>query len=268
MTRPIKDFDGCSMASAVAAALLRWRFVHRGLKTRYLDHPAELRALRSALSPADVVVDIGAHKGSYLWSLSRAVPAGRAVAFEPQPFLADYLLRACRSAGLMNVVIEAAGVSGHSGKLTLDVIDQGTQSHGASFERALAEQHDCRQIDVPVVSLDDYFSDEKAKIGAIKIDVEGHELSVLEGATGVIDACRPTIVCESEERHKHAGHVAAVLDFLGARNYHAYFLAGSRWRPVAEFDPRLHQRRDGERFWEAPGYYSNFLFVPEHDQPF
>jgi len=250
------------MVAAEAGAFLKWRFVHRGLKAQYFDHRAELRALQSALSRPDIAVDIGAHKGRYLWSLSRAVPAGRAVAFEPQPFLADYLLRACRSAGLTNVVIEATGVSSRSGKLTLAVINQGTHSHGASFEAALAEQHDCRYVEVPVVSLDEYFSGEKAKIGAIKIDVEGHELSVLQGATGVIDAHRPTIVCESEDRHKNAGHVAAVLDFMSARNYRGYFLAGSRWRPAAEFDPRLHQRSDGDRFWQAPDYFNTFLFVP------
>jgi FkbM family methyltransferase len=250
------------MMAATAAGFLKWRFVHRGLKARHLGHRAELRALRSALSPSDVVIDIGSHKGSYLWSLSRAVPDGRAVAFEPQPFLADYLRRACCAAGLTNVVIEAAGVSSRSGKLTLAVINQGTHSHGASFEGALADRHECRYVEVPVVSLDEYFSGEKAKIGAIKIDAEGHELSVLQGARNVIDAHRPTIVCESEDRHKHAGHVAAVLDFIGARNYSAYFLTGSRWRPAAEFDPQIHQRTDGERFWEAPDYYSNFLFVP------
>jgi FkbM family methyltransferase len=250
------------MRTSQGSGFLKWRFIHRGLKARYLDHRAELSALQSALSPSDVAVDIGTHKGRYLWSLSRAVPNGRAVAFEPQPFLADYLLRACCSAGLTNVVIEPSAVSSRTGKLTLAIIDHGTHSHGASFEAALADQHDCRHLEVPIVSLDEYFSSEKAKIGAIKIDVEGHELSVLEGATGLIDAHRPTIVCEAEERHKHAGHVAALLDFICARNYSGYFLAGSRWRPVAEFDPRLHQRSEGERFWQAPDYYNNFLFVP------
>jgi FkbM family methyltransferase len=250
------------MLTPHGSELLKWRFIHRGLKTRYLDHRAELRVLQSALSPSDVAVDIGAHKGSYLWSLSRAVPNGRAVAFEPQPILADYLLRACRSAGLTNVVIEAAGVSNRCGKSMLAVLDQGTHSHGASFEEALPERNDCRQVEVPVVSLDEYFSDEKSKIGAIKIDVEGHELSVLEGGARVIDVHRPTIVCESEERHKPGGHVAAVVDFMTARSYSGYFLTGSQWRPVAEFDPRVHQRNHGKRFWEAPDYCNNFLFVP------
>lgn len=241
---------------------MEWHFIYRGLKARYRDQRAELKALLAALDPADVVVDIGAHKGSYLWSLSRAVPQGRAVAFEPQPQLADYLLRACRAAGLNNVVVEAAGVSDRSGVLKLAIPGEGAHSPGASFEAAVREREACRIIEVPTASLDEYFSDEASKIGAIKIDVEGHELRVLHGAAGVIDAHRPTILCECEERHAGEDHVAAVVDFMAGRNYRGFFVERSKLRPVAEFDLRIHQKQEGDRFWDAPGYCNNFLFKP------
>ena len=241
---------------------MEWHFIYRGLKARYRDQRAELRALLAALSPADVAVDIGAHKGSYLWSLSRAVPHGRAVAFEPQPQLADYLLRACRAAGLDNVVVEASGVSDRSGVLQLAVPGEGTHSPGASLEAAVREREACRIIEVKTASLDEYFSGETAKIGAIKIDVEGHELRVLHGAAGVIEAHRPTILCECEERHASGDHVAAVLDFMAGRNYRGFFVDRSKLRPVAEFDVRIHQKQEGDRFWDAPGYCNNFLFTP------
>jgi FkbM family methyltransferase len=240
----------------------KWHFIHRGLKTRYIDHRAELRALLGALSHTDVAVDVGAHKGSFVWSLSRAVPKGCVVAFEPQPFLASYLLRACRSAHLDNVVIEAAGVSHRSGRSKLAIIEGGTHSHGASFEAALAERERCRFIDVPTISLDDYFSGRQSKIGAIKIDAEGHELSVLKGAAAIIAAYRPTILCESEDRHKGSGNVAAVLDFMAEQSYSAYFFVKSKLRPVAEFDQRIHQRQAGERFWAAADYCNSFVFIP------
>jgi FkbM family methyltransferase len=240
----------------------KWRFIHRGLKTRYLDHRAELKALLAGLSPADVAVDVGAHKGSFVWSLSRAVPSGRVVAFEPQPYLAGYLRDACAAARLHNVVVEAAGVSDHRGTAVLSVIDSGTHSHGASFEAALAERERCRVIDVPTVALDDYFGGQPAHIGAIKIDAEGHELAVLKGAAGIIAAHRPTILCESEDRHKAGGTVAAVIAFMAAQNYSAYFFDQSVLRPAAEFDPHIHQRQGQGRFWEAPGYCNSFLFTP------
>jgi FkbM family methyltransferase len=245
---------------------MQWRFLYRGLKTRYRDQRAELGALLAALSPEQIAVDVGANKGGYLWALSRAVPRGRVVAFEPQPVLADYLRQACRSAGLRNVVIEAAGVSARSGKLLLAVPGGGASSPGASFEPAVAERESCRTIEVATVSLDDYFADEKSKIGAIKIDVEGHELSVLKGAVRLIAAHRPTILCECEQRHLSEGSVGAVLDFVRAQNYDGFFIDRSRLRPLSEFDPAIHQKQDGERFWDAAHYCNNFIFKPRPDK--
>ena len=85
---------------------MKWRFIYRGLKARYRDQRLELRALTQTLRSTDIAIDVGANKGSYLWSLSKAVPRGRVVAFEPQPLLADYLRQACQRAGLTNVQVE------------------------------------------------------------------------------------------------------------------------------------------------------------------
>jgi FkbM family methyltransferase len=196
--KPAFDRGGYSSCGASIPAMFiyvdlmtRLHFIHRGLKARYLDHRAELSALLAGLSPRDVVVDVGAHKGRYLWSLSRAVPKGRAIAFEPQPFLASYLLRACRSARLENVVVEAVGVSGQSGKSNLAIPGGGKYLHGASLEPTLIDEQTSHLIEVPTTSLDDYFSAEKSKIGAIKIDVEGHEMQVLKGAERLIRMHRP-----------------------------------------------------------------------------
>jgi FkbM family methyltransferase len=239
----------------------RLHFIHRGLKTRYLDHRAELNALLVGLSLRDVVVDVGAYKGSYLWSLSRAVPKGRAIAFEPQPFLATYLLQACRSARLDNVVVEAIAVSDQSGRSNLAIPGRGKYLHGASLEPTLidAQSH---LIEVATISLDDYFSAEKSKIGAIKIDVEGHEMQVLKGAERVISIHRPTILCECEERHRGIGSVAELLGFMAARNYSGFFFQKSKSRPVAEFNSRIHQKRLGERYWDNADYCNNFIFRP------
>jgi FkbM family methyltransferase len=251
----------CRKRSDAMSLAAKWRFIHRGIKARHIDHRAELRALLGALSHTDVAVDVGAHKGSFVWPLSRAVPKGHVVAFEPQPFLASYLRRACRSAHLDNVFVEGVGVSDRSGLKRLAIIEGGTHSHGASFEVALAEREPCRFIDVPVVSLDDYFSDQQSKIGAIKIDVEGHELSVLKGAVAIIAAYRPTILCEAEDRHKGSGTVATVLDFMANQNYNSYFFMKSKLRPVSEFDQTIHQRDIGGRFWNAADYCNSFLFT-------
>jgi FkbM family methyltransferase len=242
-----------------------WRFVYRGLKARYRDERLEIAALLSGLSAESVAVDVGANKGSYLWPLARAVPKGKVVAFEPQPVLAEYLKQACKSTGFTNVVVEAAGVSARPGKLTLTVPGTGRDSPGASFEQTANLRGPHRQIDVPVVSLDDYFSAEQRTIGAVKIDVEGHELSVLKGGAQLIAIHKPVIVCECEQRHLGGEDMSAVLDFVRSLGYEGFFSDKKRVRPLSEFDPKIHQRQTGERFWNAPDYYNNFIFYPKNN---
>ena len=238
---------------------MEWRFIYRGLKCRYRDQRCEIKALISSLSPNDIAVDVGANKGSYLWSLSRAVPQGSVIAFEPQPVLANYLKETCSSAGLNNVVVECSGVSSHSGCLTLAVPVGGSSSPNASFEAAVLERESCNLLDVSICSLDDYFASETKRIGAIKIDVEGHELSVLQGARKIIAKHSPLIVCECENRHAKNG-VNRLFNFFQEQGYDGFFVYGRKQLvPIAEFKPEIHQRQFDGRFYDHPLYCNNFI---------
>ena len=235
------------------------RFLYRGLRARWRDERAEIAALVGAIRPGDVAVDVGANKGSFLPSLSWAAGPGKVVAFEPQPVLAEYLYRACRAARLSNVVVEASGVSDSPGTLTLHVPGAGAASPGASFEPAVAGLAPGRGVAVSVVSLDDYFRGETRRIAAVKIDVEGHELSVLRGARRVLDRHGPLVVVESEARHVGEDGVRAVLAFLAERGYGGAFVRRGRLLPVEQFDAAVHQKRSGGRFWDSPDYCNNFV---------
>jgi FkbM family methyltransferase len=240
---------------------MQLRFLWRGLKTWLYDHRCELSALQSALAPDEIAVDVGSHKGSFVWGLSRAVPQGRVVAFEPQPSLAEYVRTASQRWGLQNVVVENAGVSEFSGRLTLAIPGTGI-SHGASFEPVIRETKKCQTIEVPTYSLDDYFASETRRIGAIKIDVEGHELSVLRGATQLIQQHAPLIVCECESRNMTAGDVSTTIEWFNAHDYEGHFVQRQALVPIGEFDPDVHQRREGKRFWDRPDYCNNFVLRP------
>lgn len=240
---------------------MHFRFLYRGLKTCLYEHRCEMLALQSALAPDEIAVDVGAHKGSFAWGLSRAVPRGKVVAFEPQPALAEYVRSACSRWGLQNVVVEHSGVSEFSGRLTLAIPGTGI-SHGASFEPVIRETKKCQTIEVPTYSLDDYFANETRRIGAIKIDVEGHELSVLRGATRLIQEHAPLIVCECESRNMTAGDVATTIQWFAEHDYEGHFVQRQGLVPIAEFDPGVHQRREGKRFWDRPDYCNNFVLRP------
>ena len=233
-------------------------FLYRNLKARYRDERQDLLALISAIRPGDIAVDCGAYKGSYLWSLSRAVGPGRVVAFEPQAGPASYLQEVVARCGLKNVIVENKAVSDCEGRMTL-YIPGGTASAGASLEQKFADDPNCAMGEVEIVSLDSYFADSAARIAALKIDVEGHELAVFQGAERLIEKHSPVLVFECEERHLRGRSVVDVLKWLQERGYDGSFVQTGRLVPISEFDASVHQKREGDRFWDAHGYCNNFI---------
>jgi FkbM family methyltransferase len=176
--------------------------------------------------------------------------------------LADYLRHACQQAGLTNVQVEQLGVSNKEQRLELAVPGAEATSPGASFEAAVRDRETCKTIEVDVVTLDRYFEHAKSRIGVLKIDVEGHELAVLQGARKVLTMHRPMVVCESERRHMSSGSVADVFAFFSGLGYDGVFARRGELHPVAMFDPEIHQSETGDRFWDSPTYCNNFIFRP------
>lgn len=232
---------------------MKARFLWRAYKARYRDQKAELAAIRARVGAGDVVCDIGANKGSYLYWMSKW--AGRVVAFEPQPGLAQYLATACDRLRLSNAVVEAMGVSDSSGTKQLYI--PAPNSPGAS----LVPSAGMETLPVRVVALDDYFPPEK-KIALLKVDVEGAEMDVFKGAERILRESRPTLVFEYEQRHLQEGTVADCFAYLEARGYRGEFVARGRTLPVSQFDPARHQSEQGEAFWNSPDYCNNFIFRP------
>ena len=91
-------------------------------------------------------------------------------------------MAACNLCGLKNVIVEQIAVSEYSGETILNIPGENS-SPEASIESVVTRHEMCCQEKVRMVSLDDYFASEKQRISAIKMDVEGHELSVFKGAS-------------------------------------------------------------------------------------
>jgi len=119
--------------------------------------------------------------------------------------------------------------------------------------------NDVSNISIPVVALDDYFS-ENEKISLLKIDVEGAEFDVLRGAERVLKTCSPLLVFECENRHFENGSVNDVFAYLTSLGYRGNFVSHRQARPISEFEASVHQRADGEWFWKSADYCPNFIF--------
>lgn len=210
------------------------------------------------MRPGDTVCDIGANKGSYLFWLSRWVKQGRVIAFEPQAVLAEYLTEVCCQMHLDNVTVEPKAVYSSTGRLMLH-IPGGKVSPGASLSKRLAQRRACKEVTVPVVSLDDYFQ-ENQSVTVLKIDVEGGEMDVFKGANRILKSQSPLVVFECENRHLESGSVFDVFAYLHELNYDGEFICRHELRPIKEFNPDLHQKRVGEGFGDARNYCNNFVF--------
>jgi len=227
----------------------------RALRYRLRLNPAEIAALAGALGPGDAALDIGAHKGGYLyWLQARVGPTGRVIAFEPQPDLSDYLGRAMAALGARHVTVEALALSDRSGPALLRKRRART-SCGATLE-ARDPEEDWVASPVRAIPLDEYLSGRDLPVRAIKCDVEGHELAVLRGAVQTLRAHRPVLLLECEARLRGAASVGDVVAFLADVGYDGWFFRGRQARPVREFEPGF------QRTPREPGYVSNFLFRP------
>lgn len=235
-------------------AVMKARFLWRAHRARLLDQSVELDLIRRHIQPGDLVCDVGANKGSYLYWMARW--ADRAVAFEPQPGLASYLQSLVQTLPMRNVTVERKGVSDQSGVLELYTPSMN------SPEASLVPIAGAETIQVPVVSLDAYFQPSQ-RVALLKVDVEGAELGVFRGAERILIRDRPTLLFECEQRHLPQGSVFGCFRHLEARGYRGWFIHGKTLKPVAEFDLAIHQNATGERFWRSPDYCNNFLFKPE-----
>ena len=197
-----------------------------------LEERDELAVLPSLLKPGDTFVDCGANLG--LWSLAAAPlvgESGKVVAFEPNPATFRRLRDHARPAPTIEV--HHVAVADRPGVLRFDP----GQSHNVS---RVTEDG---SLEVPATTLDDALTDPPT---GIKIDVEGHELAVLRGASQVL-AARPWLVLEFNAEHvasKRLGDwpVHAHLTGLG---YHASTFAGERlneeWRLRRDYTNLLYK---------------------------
>ena len=244
--------------------MLDFKLLSRALKARWRDQVYELRAVKKALANGGSSIDVGANKGSYLYSMARWSKSSPVFAFEPQRELANYLRTACQSSGLANVRVENLALSDVEGQLDLYVPGDAT-SPGASLEPGIADKTSCHKERVKVTTLDVYAHVHiKTPVRVIKIDVEGHELAVLKGALGLIQRDKPLLIIECENRHLPAGQtLSAFIAFVVSLGYTASLaMPGLGEMPAQAFDADKHQKQIGARFWDADDYYNNFIFRP------
>lgn len=181
--------------------------VWKNIKSSYLE--AEMPYIEKILGAiksthgAPVSVDIGANLGLFSYLLNQY--SQHVIAIEPQPKLASYLKKVLPT----SVSVLNFAVSDHAGtakmlipKLKGVVGASAQQDALATIEvsNPIMKQDNMDYINVPTKTLDEIL-DNQHRIDFIKIDVEGHELSVLNGAKKILNKFKPIFMIELYKAH-------------------------------------------------------------------
>jgi FkbM family methyltransferase len=239
------------------APLRRWR--EASYFRRYGEF--ELRLVEPLCQGNRDAIDVGANLGAYVHFMRRFSPL--VYAFEPVPWLAQELRRKFPS----RVVVHNIALSDRNDVATLHLpLVNGQPDAGlSSFVPAeTGRAEGMMELRVRTCRLDDAYDGDA---GFIKIDVEGHERAVLDGAAGTIARCQPNILVEIEERFGGSS-IEDAAGFFHALGYQGYFVDHGELRDIAAFDPRQMQRAEDIAGF-APGlprtrfasYVNNFIFI-------
>jgi FkbM family methyltransferase len=142
-----------------------------------------------------VLFDVGANVGDYSKSLREEYPNARIYAFEPHPRTFSYLKSNLASS---NVKLYNIALGENPGEFVLyDRADQDGSQHASLFEAVISEIHkqNTTKFSVTVDTMDEFCRREEiSEIDFLKIDTEGNELQVLNGAKELITNMRLSII--------------------------------------------------------------------------
>jgi len=132
-----------------------------------------------------VVLDVGANMGLISLILSNKYPEKEIYAFEPNPSTFRNLQNNKENNRAKNIQLNKIAVGGEEGSIPFD---PNPTCRGLAGQ--VADQ-DGTTIEVPSVSLDTFASRQSlSRIALLKIDVEGYEKAVLEGAASLLEQKR------------------------------------------------------------------------------
>jgi FkbM family methyltransferase len=196
----------------------------------------ELQWLRGILQPGDAVLDVGANVGHISLLLADVVGPEGLFAFEPAAVAFDRLRENWRLNGWPTDQLFNVAVGSHDGEVSIPAAATPVTTIGITSTPTENEQK------VEIRALDNLRSAWlHRRVGLLKVDVEGYEPEVLQGARAVLTEDRPRAVMFESL----AGSLEPQIGRIFGEAGYAVFQLGERGRP--EFD-----RTDAQNLFAVP----------------
>jgi FkbM family methyltransferase len=195
--------------------------------------------------------DVGANVGLYTWEVREACPSRNILAFEPDPENIKLLEKTLGKANLKNLEICQIALSNQAGEASFfqDTLTSATGCVGEN-DKPWIEQYlnsSSNEIRVKTETIDSIVKDDKTP-SLIKIDVEGHEVEVLQGGRNTLIEAKPLLIIESFPPKLQT--VLSLLHEIGYRSLdadrHAFISPKTTnlfaWHPQGPFKEPLVQK--------------------------
>lgn len=214
-----------------------------------------------ALLPEDgVVAEVGSNIGMHAVPISRFCGRGALFCYEPQRVIFQMLCANLALNERTNVFARHCAVGDTPGTVQVEAGDYeqpwnyGAFSVPAGYSAEGIYPGAVTQEAVPLIRLDDDMAlAQRGRLDLLKVDAEGFEVQVLEGAAGLIGLHAPPIFVENNT----AERFDAVLAALHAIGYACWWYCSSRCR----------ESNFNRAFWPVPGRDVNMLCLPEGQAP-
>lgn len=180
--------------------------------------------LKTLLQPGDGFIDVGANLGEWALPAARLVGrGGRVLAFEPVPHLATALRKSAWANRFLQMEVHQRALSNRSGQAEFSVerensggsrLERMPDDAARSFSRLQVEAGTLDEAAAPLTSL-----------ALVKVDVEGYEAEVLQGATQTLARLRPALHLETG--HETPEKRRIIADVLGQAGYELAGIVGT-----------------------------------------
>jgi FkbM family methyltransferase len=187
-------------------------------------------------------IDIGMFRGVYSFLLSKYSES--VIGFEANPIMFNYLNKNLRKI-VKNIEIYNIALSNKTGiadlKIPLRYKSYYKKNFEDFYEGGLATIHPENNLenkDIEIFKTKLNLLDNikfNNKVGFIKIDVEGHEQCVLEGAINILKKDKPNLLIEIEKKHR-GDSIKSTFDFLNAFGYKSYIFDNNRLNLITSFN--------------------------------